>query len=81
RLEGQQGGGVLEGLTQLDGWSPEEAAGSPWLQLAARLPFTTAAKTQQLWTTLQDLWSRHTSDDLLFVVLVLINQYVMPVKQ
>ncbi|KAJ9516112.1 hypothetical protein QJQ45_024542 [Haematococcus lacustris] len=64
------------------GWAgTTTAAGSPWLQLAAQLPFTTAAKTQQLWATLQDLWSRHTSDDLLFVVLVLINQYVMPVKQ
>jgi hypothetical protein len=31
--------------------------------------------------TLQDLWKRHSSDDLLFVLLVLINQYITPVKE
>jgi hypothetical protein len=31
--------------------------------------------------SLQELWHRGTTDDLLFVFLVLLNQYVTPVKE
>ena len=46
---------------------------------AERLSWTKSARAAKLYDTVRLLWSRHTSDDLLFIFLVLIDAFVMEV--
>jgi len=78
---GDERGRALEALSALHGWAPL-GDNNPIASLAAQfLSFTPQAKAAHLFGTIKDLWRRHTSDDLLFVFLVLINEYVTPVKE
>ena len=51
----------------------------PWQQLQAALPWTGAAQAKQLQSSIQELWERHSSDDLVSMFLVLIDAYVTKV--
>ena len=52
----------------------------PWQQLQAALPWTGAAQAKQLQSSIQELWERHSSDDLVSMFLVLIDAYVTKVR-
>ena len=51
----------------------------PWQQLQAALPWTRAAQAKQLLASIQELWGRHSSDDLVSMFLVLIDTYMTKV--
>ena len=51
----------------------------PWQELQAALPWTGAAQAKQLLSSIQELWERHSSDDLVSMFLVLIDAYVTKV--
>ena len=51
-----------------------------WQQLQAALPWTGAAQAKQLQASIQELWERHSSDDLVSMFLVLIDAYVTKVS-
>lgn len=51
-----------------------------WQQLQAALPWTGAARAKELLASVQELWGRHSSDDLVSMLLVLIDAYVTKVK-
>jgi hypothetical protein len=44
------------------------------------MSFSQEAQQAQLWSLLQELLGRHSSDDFLYIYLVLINQYVVEVS-
>jgi hypothetical protein len=49
----------------------------PWQQLQARLSWTAAARAQELTRSIQTLWDRHSSDDLVSLLLVLVDAFVI----
>ena len=51
----------------------------PWQDLQAALPWTGVAQAQELRSSIQELWERHSSDDLVSMLLVLIDAYVTKV--
>ena len=51
----------------------------PWRQLQEALSWTGAAQAKQLMSSVQELWERHSSDDLVSMFLVLIDAYVTKV--
>ena len=55
----------------------------PFLQraLASYASFSNEAKQAQLWSLLNDLLGRRSSDDFLYVYLVLVNQFVVEVRR
>ncbi|KAF8063768.1 hypothetical protein HT031_003625 [Scenedesmus sp. PABB004] len=69
---------ALNDATRVDGFAPA-TAGPLARALAARVGFSAEARAAGVLGTLRTLWDRHTSDDLLFTWLVLINQYFTPV--
>ncbi|GAB4821553.1 hypothetical protein N2152v2_008599 [Parachlorella kessleri] len=70
----------LRGLTRLGGRQLATAPSGMAALLGGLLPGNAAAKADaQVLATVQELFERNTSDDLLFVFLVLINQYVREV--
>lgn len=48
----------------------------PWQRLQAAVPWTAAAKAASLRESVVTLWQRHSSDDLLYLFLVLIDAFV-----
>jgi hypothetical protein len=56
-----------------DGFAP--AAPGPLAALAARVGWTREGRAAGVLRTLAELWGRHTSDDLLYTWLVVINEY------
>ena len=50
---------------------------SAWTKVFGRLRFTRSARTNKLLGTVREFWSRATSDDLLFIFLVLIDSFVV----
>ena len=52
-------------------------ASRPWQQLQARLSWTEAARAEELTGSIQTLWERHSSDDLVSLFLVLIDAFVV----
>ncbi|KAK9905608.1 hypothetical protein WJX75_002931 [Coccomyxa subellipsoidea] len=53
----------------------------PWQQLQARLSWTAAARAQELTRSIQTLWDRHSSDDLVSLLLVLVDAFVVKVPR
>ena len=56
------------------------AGSRPWQQLQSLLPWTQAARNKMLATSLVQLWDRHSSDDLLYILLLLINASVVKAR-
>ncbi|GFR46611.1 hypothetical protein Agub_g8215 [Astrephomene gubernaculifera] len=68
-------------LTRLQRGLRPQDTGSWRTLLARKLPWTPDGRELELWDRLQLLLGRHDSDNFLFVYLVLINQYIAPVRQ
>lgn len=65
----------LTAAHRADGYAPESAG--PLAKLAAgAFGWSREARAARVLGTLRDLWGRHTSDDLLYTWLVVINEYV-----
>jgi hypothetical protein len=64
----------LAAAHRADGYAP--GAAGPLAQLAARVGWTREGRAARVLGTLRELWARHTSDDLLYTWLVVINEYV-----
>eukprot|EP00878_Enallax_costatus_P027242 GHUV01029305.1.p1 GENE.GHUV01029305.1~~GHUV01029305.1.p1 ORF type:complete len:554 (+),score=141.83 GHUV01029305.1:251-1663(+) len=68
----------MDRSSRVDGFAP--ATASPLAQMLAQyVGFSGEARSARVMKTLDSLWSRRTSDDLLFIWLVLLNEYVTPV--
>ena len=66
----------LEAATKLNGVSLT----NPWEKAAAAtLPWSSSAKNTKVLQSVQDVYKRKTSDDLLFMLLVLIDAYITEV--
>lgn len=53
---------------------------STWMKVFGKVRFTRSSRIQKLLGTVQEFWSRETSDDLLFIFLVLIDSFVVEVS-
>ncbi|KAL3156924.1 Vitamin D3 receptor [Trebouxia sp. C0009 RCD-2024] len=51
----------------------------PWEKAAATLPWSSSAKSSKVLQSVRDVYKRKTSDDLLFMLLVLIDAYITEV--
>ena len=68
----------LEAATKLDSISIE----TPWQKAsAAAIPWSSSAKGTKILQSIRDVYQRNTSDDLLFMLLVLIDAYITKVCQ
>lgn len=77
-------------LTSLNGLKPSEVASKPALSdfdknVVAKLPLLGSEVSERIrfdkvYSTCSDLWRRHSSDDVFFLVLFLVDQYVKRVK-
>lgn len=56
-----------------------EAECSAWRKAFGRLRFTRSARISKLLDTVNEFWARETSDDLMFIFLVLIDSFVVEV--
>lgn len=73
-------GAELAALTELAGFKPGQPLN--WFESLTSLSSSTpAARGGRVMTVLHQLMTRHTSDDMLFVFLVLINEYITDVPQ
>lgn len=52
---------------------------TPWEKAAAALPWSNSAKGSKVLQSVRDVYQRQTSDDLLFMLLVLIDAYLTEV--
>ncbi|GBF99961.1 hypothetical protein Rsub_12654, partial [Raphidocelis subcapitata] len=68
---------ALAAAHRVDGFAP--ASAGALAALAARLGWSSEARAARVLGTLGELWGRHTSDDLLFTFLVVINEYITEV--
>ncbi|BDA47648.1 probable violaxanthin de-epoxidase, chloroplastic [Coccomyxa sp. Obi] len=69
----------LHALNRLGGLPSTDPG--PWQQLQAGLPWTPAARAQELAKSIQTLWERHSSDDLVSLFLVLIDAFIVKVPR
>lgn len=53
---------------------------SIWTKIFGKLRFTRSARVQKILGTVQEFWGRETSDDLLYIFLVLIDAFVVEVS-
>ena len=53
---------------------------STWIKVFGKVRFTRSSRIQKLLGTVQEFWGRETSDDLLFIFLVLIDSFVVEVS-
>lgn len=68
----------LEAATKLNGVTLTK----PWEKAAAAaLPWSSSAKSSKVLQSVRDVYKRKTSDDLLFMLLVLIDAYITEVGQ
>lgn len=66
----------LEAATKLNGVTLTK----PWDRAAATLPWSSSAKSSKVLQSVRDVYKRKTSDDLLFMLLVLIDAYITEVS-
>lgn len=72
--------GKMQSSSRVDAYAP--ATAGPFAQfLAEKVGFSAEARAARVLKTIDSLWGRHTSDDLLFIWLVLLNEYVTPVPE
>ncbi|KAI8465280.1 MAG: hypothetical protein J3K34DRAFT_437601 [Monoraphidium minutum] len=67
----------MSAASRADSYAP--GAAGPLARLAARVGWTREGRAARVLGTLQELWGRATSDDLLFTWLVVLNEYVTEV--
>lgn len=65
----------LEAATRLNNVTLE----TTWQKTAAAIPWSNSAKGTKILTSIRDVYQRNTSDDLLFMLLVLIDAYITKV--
>lgn len=65
----------LEAATKLNNITIE----TTWQKAAAVIPWSSSAKGTKILTSIRDVYQRNTSDDLLFMLLVLIDAYITKV--
>ena len=71
---------MLLGVTEWPSMVADAMQSRRWQELQASLPWTQAARNKVLAASLTELWDRHSSDDLLYILLLLINAFVAKVR-
>jgi len=71
----------LEGVCRVGGMYLDEGEIMPWRRAVAswKLPGDRLASALQVSSLVHELWYRHSSDDLLYALLVLVNEYVLDI--
>jgi len=64
----------------LDHFSSLGSVCSTWVKVFGRLRFTRSSRIKKLLGTVNEFWRRESSDDLLYIFLVLIDSFVVEVR-